>query len=178
MKSSACLLTVVLAVGLSPVYAEAGDTAPTESVPSNTGSNSGQSGKRDLGGVKQSSNTVRAGSGIPVFNYEPSCKAALKAGAIQGRNDEACFRDEEAARSTLEKQWTGFTSEQKSLCDRLKNAGGMPSYVEYLTCLEIGKAASGLPKDFTDSTIPEIESKAATAKSKRTRATTRKGHRE
>ena len=85
----------------------------------------------------------------------------------------SCFRDEQAARSTLEKEWSGFSSAQKALCDRLEKAGGMPSYVEYLTCLEMGKAASGLPKDFTETAIPQIESTTATVKPKRTKRATR-----
>ena len=138
------------------------------------------SSKHKQRGLKQSSNAVKADSHIPVFNYEPSCKAALKAGAIREKElISSCFRDEQAARSTLEKEWSGFSSAQKALCDRLEKAGGIQSYVEYLTCLEMGKAASGLPKDFTDTAIPQIESTTATVKPKRTkRATTGQGHRE
>ena len=81
----------------------------------------------------------------------------------------SCVFGTSRRRARRSKEWSGFSSAQKALCDRLEKAGGMPSYVEYLTCLEMGKAASGLPKDFTDTAIPQIESTTATVKPKRTK---------
>jgi len=82
---------------------------------------------------------------VPELKVEPSCRAAMKATVGPGnRNENACIQDEKAARSALEKEWGQFTADQKSHCMRLLNAGGSPSYVELLTCVEMGKAVKDL----------------------------------
>ena len=82
---------------------------------------------------------------VPELKYETSCRAAVTAAAMPGRNADACMRDEKTAKDKLQQEWGQFSAEQKSHCLRLMNAGGMPSYVELLTCAEMGKAAANLP---------------------------------
>lgn len=99
-----------------------------------------------------SAKTVAARAGpkgtIPSFNFEESCRAAMSAGlSLQSRTESACAQDEKAAQASVQKEWNEFSASQKSLCLNLEHAGGMPSYVEFLTCLEMGKAAAGLPND-------------------------------
>lgn len=90
---------------------------------------------------------------IPTLNFRASCRAAIAASQLMagssGRTDNACDRDEKAARVTLKKEWTTFSVAQKSMCLDLEQAGGSPSYVELLTCLEMGKAVAQLPKRTT-----------------------------
>ncbi len=82
---------------------------------------------------------------VPELKYESSCRAAVQAAAMPNRDENACLQDEKTAKGKLQQQWGEFTAEQKSHCLRLLNAGGMPSYVELLTCAEMGKAAANLP---------------------------------
>jgi hypothetical protein len=82
---------------------------------------------------------------IPQLEYQTSCRGAIEATkAAGGRNENACLQDEKAAQATLHKEWRQFSSDQKSHCLRLQNAGGSPSYVELLTCVELGKAVKDL----------------------------------
>lgn len=82
---------------------------------------------------------------VPELKVEPSCKAAMQANAGAGnRNENACMQDEKAAKATLQKEWGQFSATQKSHCIRLEHAGGSPSYVELLTCAEMGKAVKDL----------------------------------
>ncbi len=85
---------------------------------------------------------------VPELNIEPSCRAA-GAATVQGRDENACKRDEQTARGTLEQNWGQFTQLQRAECVRLSSLGGSPSYVELLTCLEMAKQASALPPEST-----------------------------
>ena len=82
---------------------------------------------------------------VPELKYEASCRAAVQAANMPGRDESACLNDEKVARDTLQKDWSSYTADQKSHCLALLKAGGMPSYVELLTCAEMGKAAGNLP---------------------------------
>lgn len=82
---------------------------------------------------------------IPQLAYQTSCRGAIEATkAAGGRNENACLQDEKAAQATLQQEWPQFSSDQKGHCLRLQNAGGSPSYVELLTCVELGKIAKNL----------------------------------
>jgi hypothetical protein len=81
---------------------------------------------------------------IPELKYEPSCRAAMQAAAMPNRNEDACLQDEKAAKAKLQQEWGQFSGEQKSHCVRLSTTGGMPSYVELLTCVEMSQAAANL----------------------------------
>jgi hypothetical protein len=81
---------------------------------------------------------------VPDFKVETSCRAAVSA-AVANRAESACEHDERAARAKLENDWSQFTPAQRAHCVRLSRLGGLPSYVELLTCLEISKEAGKLP---------------------------------
>lgn len=93
---------------------------------------------------------------VPKLNYEPSCKAAVAAAALPGRDEDSCKRDEEAARTTLEKIWTQFAAADRTRCLRLTSLGGAPSYVELLTCLEMSRDVKSMPRE-TDGDQKSIE---------------------
>ena len=94
--------------------------------------------------------SIRAATNIPNFNYEPSCRIDLQVGAsTHGRSEYACIEEEKTAKAKLGKEWSEFSVSQKSLCTKLETTGGKPSYAEFLTCLEMGKAVAELPKDAT-----------------------------
>jgi hypothetical protein len=82
---------------------------------------------------------------VPELKVGPSCRAAVQASAgLPNRDENACLEDEKAAKTSLQKEWTQFDADQKAHCMRLLNAGGSPSYVELLTCAEMGKAVKNL----------------------------------
>jgi hypothetical protein len=94
-----------------------------------------------------SSNLVVAADGIPRFEVEPSCHAAAQAATSLNRSTDNCIQDERNARGKVEQEWSGFTAAQQGHCTRLSQLGGMPSYVELLTCLEMAKQADAIPDD-------------------------------
>jgi len=92
-----------------------------------------------------SSHIVLAAEQIPQFNIEPGCRAAAETAVAPNRTPDSCKHDENDARAKIQQEWADFKPADKTRCVRLSGLGGMPSYVELLTCLEMAKAASTLP---------------------------------
>jgi hypothetical protein len=89
---------------------------------------------------------VLVADSVPKFDVERTCRGAAVSG-LPGRDSASCQRDEQDARSKLEKDWSQYNATQRSECDGLVTTGGAPSYVELLTCLEMAKQAKELPED-------------------------------
>jgi hypothetical protein len=87
--------------------------------------------------VLSSGQFLLAADKVPEF--KPNCRDAEESGTAS-RNAQACFQDEQTAKDTLKQNWTTYDSDQKNHCQRLLKAGGMPSYVELLTCVEMKTA--------------------------------------
>jgi hypothetical protein len=90
------------------------------------------------------SHVALAADRVPALNIGPGCEASVAAAVTPGRDAGACKRDEFTARDKLKQEWPRFTAEEKSSCVAQTNLGGLPSYVELLTCLEMAKEASKL----------------------------------
>jgi hypothetical protein len=74
---------------------------------------------------------------IPAFDIVRNCKAE----AVGSTFDDAgasCTRDETEAKNDLTKRWSQFGASQKKSCIGESSTGGDQSYVELLTCLEMG----------------------------------------
>jgi hypothetical protein len=96
--------------------------------------------------ILTASQLVLAADSIPKFDVERTCPAATT-GVLPGRDSSACQRDEQDARSRLEKDWSEYSTAQRSQCAGFAALDRAPSYVELLTCLEIAKQARELPKE-------------------------------
>jgi hypothetical protein len=94
--------------------------------------------------ILTASQIVLATNSVPNFDVERSCRTAAAVAGLPGRDSGACQCDEYGARSTLQNDWTQYSSAQRSRCTGLVTTGGAPSYVELLTCLEMEKQAKEL----------------------------------
>ena len=83
---------------------------------------------------------------VPEFKIE-SCRAAEGEPGAAARNVESCFQDEQNAKDTLRQNWSSYDPSQRDHCRRLMKAGGKPSYVELLTCIEMKTGATTTPID-------------------------------
>jgi hypothetical protein len=81
--------------------------------------------------------------GVPNFDIASSCRGASDVIAVAPGT---CRADEESARDELAKRWAEFTPAEKTHCTQLSSMSGFQSYVEVLTCLEMGEDAKKLPK--------------------------------
>jgi len=89
---------------------------------------------------------VLVADSVPKFDVERTCRAAAVSG-VPGRDSTSCQRDEQDARSTLQQDWTQYSSIQRSRCTGLVATGGPPSYVELLTCLEMARDVRNMHTD-------------------------------
>ncbi|MBB2960136.1 hypothetical protein [Methylobacterium sp. R2-1] len=85
------------------------------------------------------SGAVRAEDGPPKLDVEATCKSAERVQSTLSDNSsaDACLNSERSAENVLKKRWGQFPVPAKSQCTQQFQAGGFPSYVELLTCLEL-----------------------------------------
>lgn len=76
---------------------------------------------------------------VPNLDVEQTCKSAQVAGSsVSDRASyEGCLRSERDAKRQAEQHWGSYTSASKRQCEAQFKAGGYPSYVEMVTCLEL-----------------------------------------
>jgi hypothetical protein len=87
---------------------------------------------------------------VPKLNFESSCKAAMSAdqalGADRDQSYQACMNDESSAQQELTKVWTSYSAPLRTRCELEASAGGLPSYVDMLVCLQVaGDNAASTP---------------------------------
>lgn len=87
---------------------------------------------------------------MPSLNVEPVCRgiAAQAANPTEKGGPDLSFRDcvssEQEVRGQLAKVWSTFDSSDKGHCVRLSKTGGLSSYTELLTCLEMARDVRNL----------------------------------
>ncbi len=75
--------------------------------------------------------------GIPQLDYVSTCKATPPVAMDQQQTLNSCLNDEKQAKADLPKQWERSKQEWRSSCLRQTTLGGLASYVELITCLEM-----------------------------------------
>src|SRR5215472_10689570 len=80
---------------------------------------------------------------IPTLDVRPVCRgiasqSELEAG-LQQTSFQQCVQSEQATREQLKKEWSTFTTADKSGCVALAKTGGEPSYTELITCMEMAR---------------------------------------
>ena len=85
------------------------------------------------------SGAALAADGPPDLDVEATCKSAERVQRTLSDNPskDACLNSERSAQTDLKKRWGQFPAPAKSQCTQQFQAGGFPSYVELLTCLEL-----------------------------------------
>lgn len=92
---------------------------------------------------------------VPTYDIEQTCRSAQVAGtgASDRANFDGCLRSERDARKQAQDHWGDYTATAKAQCREQFKAGGYPSYVEMITCLELASgtvpAQSGTGGDAT-----------------------------
>ena len=80
---------------------------------------------------------------IPTLDVNPVChgiamQGELEAG-LQQTSFQQCVQSEQAVRDEIKKNWSTFTTPDKTSCVALAKTGGEPSYTELLTCMEMAR---------------------------------------
>jgi len=90
-----------------------------------------------------------ASSGVPTVDIAITCRTSEKAlvaifGAETQQTFESCMTSENDARAQIVKNWSSFAAGARQRC--VNTTGYMPSYVEWLTCLEMEQQVNELRK--------------------------------
>lgn len=77
--------------------------------------------------------------GPPEFDVRQTCRSSggSSLGLSEKDSQEGCLRSERAAHDELKRRWGEFSPSAKAQCSKQAAAGGSPSYVETVTCLEL-----------------------------------------
>ena len=92
---------------------------------------------------------VAESSGLPTADIATTCRTSEKAliaifGAATQQNFQSCMNSENGAREQIVKNWQNFSAGARQRC--VNTTGYMPSYVEWLTCLEMEQQVNDLRK--------------------------------
>jgi hypothetical protein len=82
---------------------------------------------------------VAVADGVPAIDIKATCRAA--AAVTQGTSTQTdidvCVSSEQKARDQLVKDWAQYAAADKSRCVQSGAKVYLPSYIEWLTCLEM-----------------------------------------
>ncbi|WP_236960648.1 hypothetical protein [Methylobacterium durans] len=78
---------------------------------------------------------------VPNFDIRPSCHAATSLMTLDPKREARCIDDEATARTEVTKQWASFSATERQRCTAEAQLNGMPSYVDLLECLTLGREA-------------------------------------
>jgi hypothetical protein len=88
---------------------------------------------------------ARADDGVPNYNVKPECSFTQSV-IPAPENQKECMKEEQAARTKLQQNWTKYPSADRAECAAESSTGGSPSYVDLLTCLEMTADARALQR--------------------------------
>jgi len=109
-----------------------------------------------------------ASSGVPTVDIAITCRTSERAliaifGAETQQNFQSCMTSENTAREQIVKNWQSYPAAGRQRC--INTTGYMPSYVEWLTCLEMEQQVNELRKkaDAAATNPPTTEGRGARA---------------
>lgn len=82
---------------------------------------------------------------VPMLNVDPVCHGIAEQAAEPSEsggvdlNFKECVSSEQEVRDQLAKAWSTFPAPDKTHCVREAQMGGLPSYTDLLTCLEMAR---------------------------------------
>ena len=106
---------------------------------------------------------------IPTVDVRPVCRGIASQGeleaGLQQTSFEQCVQSEQAVREQLKKEWSTFTTADKTHCVALAKTGGESSYTELITCMEMARDVRAIRSAETASsraTTSQIRSSSST----------------
>ena len=110
-----------------------------------------------------------ASANVPTVDIATTCRTSEKAiTSIFGPGNlatfDSCMKQENDARAEIIKNWRGYPAGGRQRC--INTTGYMPSYVEWLTCLEMEQSVEALRKN-NPATNPATNSATTEGRGKR-----------
>jgi hypothetical protein len=118
-----------------------------------------------------------ASNGVPTVDIAITCRTSEQAliaifGASYQQTFESCMTSEKAAREQIVKEWQKFPAAGRQRC--VITTAYMPSYIEWLTCLEMEQQVNELRKQ-ADESLKKAATTPATTEGRGARAVVRPG---
>jgi hypothetical protein len=80
---------------------------------------------------------------IPTLDVNPVCHGIATQGeleeGLQQTSFQQCVKSEQEVREQIKKEWSTFSTADKSHCVSLAKTGGESSYTELITCMEMAR---------------------------------------
>ena len=92
---------------------------------------------------------IAVADGVPTIDIQNTCKAAavVTAGPSAQTDINICLSSEQKARDQLVKDWAQYAAADKTRCVQSGPRVYLPSYIEWLTCLEMETAVKKMRQE-------------------------------
>ena len=88
---------------------------------------------------------------IPTLDVNPVCRGIATQGELEAGLQQTSFQQrvqsEQEVREQIKKEWSTFSTADKSHCVSLAKTGGESSYTELITCMEMARDVRKLHND-------------------------------
>jgi hypothetical protein len=95
---------------------------------------------------------------IPTLDVNPVCRGIAMQGelevGLQQTSFQQCVQSEQAVREEVKKEWSTFSTADKTHCVALAKTGGESSYTELITCREMARDVRKLHSEADNSSAP------------------------
>ena len=98
---------------------------------------------------------------VPTLNVDQVCQGIAQQGGVSFHDNDVaeekqnCLDSEHAIRDELAKEWSNFSSADKTACTNEARMGGDSSYTELLTCLEMARDVRALHDEANEPSLDE-----------------------
>jgi hypothetical protein len=88
-------------------------------------------------------------NGVPTIDVQKTCRAAasVTSSTTTQRDIDICVSSEQKAREQMVKDWSQYATGDKARCVQAGPKVYLPSYVEWLTCLEMETAVKKMRQE-------------------------------
>jgi hypothetical protein len=92
---------------------------------------------------------IAVADGVPTIDIQNTCKAAaaVTLGPSAQTDINICLSSEQKARDQLVKDWAQYAAADKTRCVQSGPRVYLPSYIEWLTCLEMETAVKKMRQE-------------------------------
>ncbi len=109
---------------------------------------------------------------VPRLNVDQVCEGIAQQGGVTfhdpavAQEKKNCLESEQAIRDELVKQWSSFSSADKTACTNESEMGGESSYTELLTCLEMARDVRKMHSETQDASAATAPTSRGRSRSK------------
>jgi hypothetical protein len=121
--------------------------------------------------IALTTSAAAAQSRVPELDLRATCRPLADNDFSMQIDTQRCLKTEHEARAKLSNEWSQFKAKDRDLCTQTAKMGGVHSYVQLLTCLELERdvvadRARAQSRDANETTTPRLQNRPAGLPSK------------